>query len=226
MKRNQKINHIPIRGSDELTPEDSVVFYDAETQSMSRATARDFVNQVAGDNQGYFGLLTNFYFAGGVATTTELETEDTDQWVDVNFTVDTQGTFDKRPYDMTQALADPFDDATGIFNIEGLSQDSSVSFRASMTFEPDEDEGELQARLLFNRHSGASPSEDFSIEDVALSMSQGADLEYPAEPLLTFFVGDTIDTNGPGDAGQCRFQVKTTVPGTIRMRALTWFINS
>ena len=126
---------------------------------------------------------------------------------------------------MKAAIADPFDDSTGIFSFEGLTQESSVQFRASMTFEPDEDEGQLEARLLFNRHSGTTPSDDFSIEDVALTMSQGADQEYPAEPLLTFFVGDTIDTNGPGDAGRCRFQIRSTVPGTVRMRALTWYIS-
>ena len=65
---------------------------------------------------------------------------------------------------------------------------------------PDEDEGALEAQLNFRRHSGTTPSEDFQIADVALSMSQGADIEYPAEPTLTFFVGDTIDTNGAGDA--------------------------
>ena len=57
-------------------------------------------------------------------------------------------------------------------------------------------------------------------------MSQGADVDYPAEPLLTFFVGDTIDTNGVGDAGKCTFEVRSTVPGTVRMRALTWYISS
>ncbi len=226
MKRRQKINHIPLRGRNQLTPEDSVVFYDSETQSYSRATTRDFVNQVSSDAQGYYGVLTNFYFDGGVPTVTEIEVAEQDTWLDVNFDIDPQGTFDKRPFDMKEALADPFDEATGIFNLEGLTQESSVSFRASMTFEPDEDEGELQARLLFNRHSGASPASDFDIADVALSMSQGADIEYPAEPLLSFFVGDTIDTNGSGDAGQCRFQVRSTVPGTIRMLALTWYINS
>lgn len=94
-----------------------------------------------------------------------------------------------------------------------------------MTFEPDEDEGELDVRLLFNRHSGTTPSDDFEIADVALTMSQGADVEYPAEPMLSFFVGDTIDTNGPGDAGRCRFQIRSTVAGTVRMRALTWYIT-
>ena len=95
-----------------------------------------------------------------------------------------------------------------------------------MSFTPETDEGQLETRLLFNRHSGTTPSDDFVIEEVTLAMEQGADLEYPAEPMLSFFVGDTIDTNGPGDAGQCRFQVKATVEGVVKMRALTWYVGT
>ena len=139
--------------------------------------------------------------------------------------MDTQGLFDYRPAQMQAAEPTPFDTSTNLFKLDGLTLESSCQFRASMSFEPDEDEGQLEARLLFNRHSGTTPSDDFSIESVALTMSQGADIEYPAEPLLSFFVGDTIDTNGPGDAGKCKFQVRSSVPGTIRMRALTWYIS-
>ena len=94
-----------------------------------------------------------------------------------------------------------------------------------MSFVPDEDEGQLETRLLFNRHSGATPSGDFSIEEVSLSMQGGADVPYTSEPMLSFFVGDTIDTNAVGDAGKCRFQVKSTVAGVLSMRALTWYLH-
>ena len=182
------------------------------------------VDHYSGDVQGYFSKLTNFYFEGGVATETEVE--DVDTWTDVNFVTDPLGTFDYRPQAMKDAVADPLDDATGIFTLEGLNLAGHIFFRASMSFEPDEDEGQLEARLLFNRHSGTTPSTDFAIEDVVLTMNQGADQDYPAEPFLSFFVGDTIDTNGPGDAGQCKFQIKSSVPGTVRMRALTWYISA
>ena len=32
-----------------------------------------------------------------------------------------------------------------------------------MTFEPEEDEGELQARLFFERHSNTTPADSFPI---------------------------------------------------------------
>lgn len=185
-----------------------------------------FSREVNLDLQGYYARLTNFYFTGGVATETVVSSGQVDSWITPNFTMEpTEGLFDKRPNFMKEALADPFDVSTSKFSLDGLTTQSSVVFRASLSFEPDEDGGQVDARLLFNRHSGTTPSDDFSVEAVALNMQQGADIEYAAEPNLTFFVGDTIDTNGVGDAGKCVFQFKTTVPGTMRMRALTWYIT-
>ena len=195
----------------------------AGLQSSDLILARDYT-------QGYYGLLSNFYFTGGVATETEIQLEDTNTWIDVNITTDALGLFDKRPSTMKAAnaaghtgagtQADPI-----IFDLEGLDLHAHANFRASMTFEPDVDESQLETRLLFNRHSGTTPSDDFAIEEVSLNMTQGADVEYAIEPMLSFFVGDTIDTNGVGDAGKCRFQVKASVEGTVRMRALTWYIQ-
>ena len=188
------------------------------------------VSQATLSTQGYYGLLTNFYFTGGQATDTTIGDADVNNWVDVEFTVDAAGQFDQRPLVMKEAFAGGHT-GTGaagdpvVFSLEGLDQHGHANFRASMSFLPEEDEGQLETRLLFSRHSGTTPSEDFSIEEVSLFMENGADVEYPAEPMLSFFVGDTIDTNAPGDAGTCRFQVKSTVAGVISMRALTWYIN-
>ena len=186
-----------------------------------------FSEEVNLDLQGYYARLTNFYFTGGVATETSIESEAINTWITPNFVMEpTLGLFDNRPLPMKEQLADPFDVSTSSFSLEGLTTRASVVFRASMSFEPDEDGGQVDVRLLFDRHSGTTPADRFPIEDVALTMQQGADVDYPAEPSLTFFVGDTIDTNGPGDAGRCTFQVKTSVPGTVRMRAITWYITS
>ena len=196
----------------------------AGLQTGDLVLARDYI-------QGYYGLLTNFYFTGAAPTVTEIETEQVDQWIDINFTTDAQGLFDYRPDAMKLAsgvghtgagtAADPI-----VFSLEGLSIRAHANFRASLTFEPDVDESQLETRLIFNRHSGTTPNDQFPIADVSLIMSQGADIEYDAEPMLSFFVGDTIDTNAPGDAGSCTFQVRSSVEGTLRMRALTWYIQS
>ena len=182
------------------------------------------------DIQGYYGLLSNFYFTGGQATEKTIQLADIDTWCDVELTVDTQGKFDKRPTIMqtSQVNGHSGDGSTGnplIFDLEGLTTTAFCSFRASMEFTPEEDEGQLETRILFNRHSGTTPNTDFSIEEVSLNMSNGADTPYSSEPTLTFFVGDTIDTNGAGDAGKVRFQIKSTVPGVVSMRALTLYIN-
>ena len=180
--------------------------------------------------QGYYALLSNYYFTGGIATEKAIPEGDVDQWCDVELTIDPQGVFDYRPTSMKLAQANGHTGtgATGsplIFDLEGLTIESFCNFRASMVFTPEEDEGQLETRLLFNRHTGTTPGSDFSIEEVSLNMANGADLDYPTEPTLTFFVGDTIDTNAAGDAGKVRFQVKSTVPGVISMRALTLYIN-
>lgn len=222
---DKRITELPVMAKGAVDGSDIMITYDVQSNRTQQMTVGSLLANARADSHGYYALLTNFYFTGGVATTTEVALEDTDDWIDVDFTTDALGTFDKRPTAMIEAIATPFDETTREFSLEGLTVNSSVSFRASMSFEPDEDEGEVQARLIFTRHSGTIPNTQFPIEDIALTMTQGADVNYPAEPFLSFFVGDTIDTNGVGDAGVCKFQIKSTVPGTLSMRALTWFIN-
>jgi len=209
----------------DLTDADQLMLWNTEDGTTRKVALSAMRELNAQDAQGHFALLTNYYFTGGVATATEIAVEDIDSFITPNFTTDAEGVFDYRPTLMKSSIGDPFDDATSVFSLEGLTLASHVNFRASLTFEPDEDGGALDVRLLFNRHSGTTPSEDFDISDVALTMAQGADIEYPSESLLTFFIGDTIDTNAAGDAGMCKFQVRSTVPGTVRMRAMTWYIT-
>ena len=96
-------------------------------------------NLVADDIQGYYGLLTNFYFVGATPTVTEIDTDDVDQWLDINFDVDALGNFDNRPSAMKDANAvghtgagtpaDPI-----LFYLEGLTQAASCNFRASVSY--------------------------------------------------------------------------------------------
>lgn len=183
------------------------------------------VEQVEGMT-GYYGILTDFFF-GGSGTTTEISTIDT--WTDVNFTVhDTgsnEGLFDKRPPVMVEANAAGTEGANKTFLLEGLTTNAFCNFKSGFLFNPDVDGGKVEARLLFERHSGTVPADNFPIETVALQMESGADIEYPSLVELDFFVGDTIDTNAAGDAGKCRFQIKSDVTGTLTMKELVWYIN-
>lgn len=221
------VNEVPYDGNQVVNEGDALVA-DSNGQFVSQS-----LNGIIGGatllTQGYYGLLTDFYF-GGSATETVINDDNVDTWVDVDINIASAGLFDNRPQGMidAQAIGHDGDGSANnpiVFKLEGLDIRSFANFRASMAFEPEDDEGQLESRLLFNRHSGTTPSEDFSIEEVSLSMFNGADVDYVSEPMLSFFVGDTIDTNAAGDAGKCRFQIKSNVTGVIKLRALTWYIN-
>lgn len=206
-------------------------FVDATGSAFASAQAAiDYINDIANqpavfDNiQGYLGLLTGYYF-GGSATTMSVELADVDTYLDVPFEIDPSGTFDYRPQIMKDAQPVGYDTSSGLFTLEGLDLSTFGAFRSSLSFDPDEDNGLLEGRILFQRHSGTTPSDDFAISDTIMPMPDGAANDYEAEPYLSFFVGDTIDTNGPGDAGTFKFQVRSNVPGTLSLRAFTLYLN-
>jgi hypothetical protein len=189
----------------------------------------EVLEQVRTQIQGYYGLLTGFYF-DGVATSSVILITEVDTWVDVIMTVHPSGTADERPTSMKSALASGHtgDGSLGnpiTFCLEGLEESSSCNLRTSLTFTPDEDGGRLDSRIFLERHSSAVPADDFPINAAGLAMESGADEAYPHLVNVQFFVGDTINTNGVGDAGKVRFQVKCDVPGTIEMNEMALFIQ-
>ena len=189
------------------------------------------------DIQGYIGLLSGVYFGDANGTASEIAIEDVDVWQDVIMTIQAPvsgvhagGVSDERITDMELANTQGYEgtgaDGSPIkFLLEGLVQQSSATLRTSLTFVPDEDGGRLDSRIFLERHSGASPSEDFPINAAGLAMESGADEEYPHLVNVQFFVGDTINTNGAGDAGKIRFQIKSDVTGTIYMNEMALFIQ-
>jgi hypothetical protein len=191
----------------------------------------DEVTTLANSNgQGHYALLSSIYF-GGTATISRIEVADTNTWLDVLLTVDALGTFDYRPIEMVEASAvgHSGDGSVGsplVFSLEGLTQNGSCSLRVSMQFNPDDDEGRLDNRILFTRHSGTTPSDDFTIEATSVAMESGANIEYSNSPNVQFFIGDTIDTNGIGDSGTVKFQLRSDVAGTVTMNEIALFIQS
>ena len=158
--------------------------------------------------QGYYALQSPIHF-GGVAT---------------------NGKFDFRPIEMVESgtlghTGDGSLDSPLVFSLEGLTTNGSGSIRASMQFNPDEDEGRLDSRLLFTNHSGYSAS-TFAIESTSVAMESGANIEYSNSPNIQFFISDSIKTNGTNDAGSVRLQIKSDVAGTVSMSELTFFIQS
>tara|TARA_R110002072_G_scaffold241051_1_gene399866 strand:- start:333 stop:1007 length:675 start_codon:yes stop_codon:yes gene_type:complete len=203
---------------------------ESTTNNNNSATTNFTSSEVITDRiQGYIGLLSAVYF-DGVATSNEILIEDVDVWQEVVMTIHPNGVSDKRVdaqkdatpngFSGTGAVGDPI-----VFLLEGLVEESAATLRTSLTFIPDEDGGRLDSRIFLERHSGATPSEDFPINAAGLSMESGADEEYPHLVSVQFFVGDTINTNGVGDAGKIRFQVKSDVTGTILMNEMALFIQ-
>jgi len=203
----------------------------SRTQSNeSKVLGESSLSEIRDGIQGYYSLLSGYYF-GGIATERIITVAETNTWLDIELTVDASGTFEHRPTDMlaAQAVGHTGTGANGspiAFLLEGLTQSSTASVRAAMTFDPDEDGGRFESKLLFTRHSSASPSVDFAIEANSLICESGAEIDYSYTPNTQFFVGDTINTNGVGDAGTVRLQVKTDVAGTLNMREIALFIQS
>lgn len=181
-------------------------------------------------SQGHYALLSSAYY-GGSGTTTEIVTEDTDVYQDLNFTVDGSGLYDHRIANMKSATAaghtgagtavDPI-----VFDLEGLTVSSSCSFQAVFRFDPDEDGGRLDSRLCFTKNSvsGDSPPTEFFVEATSAAMESGADIDYAQSPVIKFIINEDITTHATGDAGSFRFQVRSDVAGTVTLDNLTLFI--
>ena len=185
-----------------------------------------------GDNDGYGEITADFATQNYLLVNPN---DSTDRAIITNYNAVVDGdrtiTFDKdiSAY-LTTANDTTFDFITDIrnvitFDLNGLSTTAYATFEGAFGFIPNADEGELDARLLFQRRPGSTPSTDFDKTTLAGNMTQGASTEYLMQPLLTFFVGDTINTVG-GLAGTFRFQVRSSVQGTLKMRQLTAYINT
>jgi len=205
--------------------------------TTKKATLTELSSFYSAEVQGYIGLLSGVYFGDANGTPHELVIADVDVWQDVIMTIQAPvsgqhagGISDQRVTVMQDANAVGYE-GTGAdgdpikFLLEGLVENSSATLRTSLTFVPDEDGGRLDSRLFLERHSAATPSEDFPINAAGLAMESGADESYPHLVNVQFFIGDTINTNGVGDAGKIRFQIKSDVTGTIYMNEMALFIQ-
>ena len=204
---------------------------------FNQASGSGASNSIKSEIQGYIGLLSGVYFGDSYGTAQEIQLSEVDTWLDVVMTIQAPvngvhagGISDERVNSMKEASAIGYDGTGAVgspikFLLEGLVEQSSATLRTSLTFEPDEDGGRLDSRIFLERHSGATPSEDFPINAAGLAMESGADEDYPHLVNVQFFVGDTINTNGVGDAGKIRFQIKTDVTGTIYMNEMALFIQ-
>lgn len=169
--------------------------------------------------KGYFAIVNDaFTDSTQQGTLTELTDDDANTWLDVNLTPSATGIIDQRPQSMIDAnavgvggsgtQADPYGLLLG-----GLSQESFGDFRAALKFNPDEDNAELSVRLKITQGNG-----DITfIEDVAGTLTQGAEIDYVLNPSLSFFIEDTAPVS------VC-MQVNSTVAGDLFTSGFAWYL--
>ena len=80
--------------------ENDALLADANGQ-FNAVPLNTIIGQATFQTQGYYGLLAPFYF-DGTATETQIDSDDTNQWIDVQLNVDVNGLFDKRPLAMQE----------------------------------------------------------------------------------------------------------------------------
>lgn len=208
-----------------LSLDNGTWFQEDGTTAWTVSTLRDFftglsatvdIDQVQEEIHGYFNIKTDTL---DPTQTILLETDES-IYVDVN--VLPNALVDKRPKVMVDASATAFDNSSLLFNLEGLDTSSFGNVLVDFDFDPDEDEGELSLKLLFNNHSGVGSTSE--IESIVGVMTQGADQDYSFQQAIEFPITESIKTNGAGDAGQCKLQIKSTVAGTIKVKSITYFL--
>lgn len=169
--------------------------------------------------KGYFAIVNDAFTDSAITgTLTELTDDDANTWLDVNLTPSADGIIDQRPQAMVDAnavgvggsgtQADPYGLLLG-----GLTESSFGDFRAALRFNPDEDNAELSVRLKITQGNG-----DITfIEDVAGTLTQGAEIDYVLNPSLSFFIEDTSPVS------VC-LQVNSTVAGDLFVAGFAWYL--
>lgn len=178
---------------------------------------------VAANNQGYYAYVTNYY---DPVTTNSIQTLAANEWTDV--TPDVYLTFDNRPASMVEASPVAYDyDGTKHFSLAGLEDGSFVTVRLLFRVDPEVDESSADVRLHFNTNAATAAGglENFYVETQALNMTQGANIQYSDENLITFFVGDTLSGSTIADAGAFHVQVKSSVEADMEVLGVTMYIS-
>lgn len=178
---------------------------------------------VAANNQGYYGYVTNYFDPD---TANSVQTLAANEWTDVN--PDIYLTFDHRPASMVEAAPVAYDyDGNNHFSLAGLEDGSFVTVRLLFRVDPEVDESSADVRLHFNTNTATAAGglDHFHVETQALNMTQGANIQYSDENLITFFVGDTLSGSTLADAGSFHVQVKCSVEAEMEVLGVTMYIS-
>ena len=194
-----------------------------DEDSLPRLVKADS-ESVKEDIQGYYTVISKWYSADAAVRAENPVTEVIeDTWTKLEITPLAE--LDESP-DAQKALG-IFDAADNRFSLGGLDSGSNIIMRTLVRLRPDVDEGTASLRLNFttNTATQAGGLTNFTIESQLFNMTQGADVDYQDESIITAFVGTTLDGIDIASAGSFTMEIFSTVDTEVEVLAFTLYIN-
>ena len=216
-----------------LTPNVGELVFDKTTNEnkywngtawISLLSEEDIQDSVKEDIQGYYTVISKWY-SGDPAVRAENPVTEVlaDTWTKLEITPLAE--LDESPD--TQKALGIFDAVDNRFSMGGLDSGSNIIMRTLVRLRPDVDEGSASLRLNFttNPTTQAGGLTNFTIESQLFNMTQGADIDYQDESIITAFIGTTLDGVDIANAGSFVMEVNSTVDTDLEVLAFTLYIN-
>ena len=217
----------------QLNPENGETVFDTTTNQnkywngtewIAILSEDDIQDSVKEDIQGYYTVISKWY-SGDPAVRAENPVAEVlaDTWTKLEITPLAE--LDESP-DAQKALG-IFDAVDNRFSLGGLDSGSNIVMRTLVRLRPDVDEGSASLRLNFttNPTTQAGGLTNFTIESQLFNMTQGADIDYQDESIITAFIGTTLDGVDIANAGSFVMEVNSTVDTDLEVLAFTLYIN-
>lgn len=210
-----------------LAPEKGVIVFNTDlglnqyydgSQWISVLSEEALQDSVKEDIQGYYAVISNYYSTDAATKAgnpvVEL-VEDVWTKLDIQILVE----LDESP-DSTKEIG-IFNSATSTFTLAGLDAGSNIIMRTLVRLRPDVDEGAASLRLNFTPNVGTP----FQIESQLFNMTQGADVDYQDESIITAFAGSNLAGATLAEAGSFNIEINSTVDAELEVLAFTLYIN-
>ena len=216
----------------QLNPENGETVFDTTTNQnkywdgtewIAILSEDDIQDSVKEDIQGYYTVISKWY-SGDPAVRAENPVTEVieDTWTKLEITPLDE--LDESP-DAQKALG-IFDAADNRFSLGGLDSGSNIVMRTLVRLRPDVDEGSASLRLNFTTNAATQPFlPSFTIESQLFNMTQGADVDYQDESIITAFIGPTLEGVDIASAGSFTMELFSTVDTDVEVLAFTLYIN-
>ena len=176
--------------------------------------------------QGYYGYTTDYYTVGVANTTQFVGAGETTMIMPQVAEV-----YQYMPTIMSDVSTNPYVGSgatigTGQteFSLAGLSSGASCLVRTAISFDPDEDNSNLDIQLKFTTNTatqGTGLTNFTIVKENALIMQVGGEQQYISENLFSFFVGTTLEGTTQSNAGSFRIEVNPSSDGDLEVLAVT-----